>query len=136
MPGNHAFLFLVSMELLTILERRILTRHTKGLYLTDLTFLDEGNPDLLEDGGSINLEKYVKTHQLVQTFKSFQFPFPFQPVEEIQDYLKSTINADGEYIQDEFYEMSLAVEPRADSSSKSNDKLDKTVDMLQRTGLV
>jgi hypothetical protein len=105
------------------------------LYLTDLTFLDEGNPDILEDGGSINLEKYIKIQQLYQTFKSFQSPFPFQAVEEIQDYLKSMINADGEYNQDEFYEMSLAVEPR-DSSSKSNDKLDKTVDMLQRTGLV
>lgn len=104
-----------------------------GLYLTDLTFLDEGNSDFVEETGQINLEKYQKTQQLVKGLKSFQSPFVFQPVEEIQDFLKSSINADGEYNQDEFYEMSLAVEPR-DGASKSTEKLDKVVDLLQRTG--
>ena len=60
-----------------------------GLYLTDLTFVDAGNPKTRELPGSasetgepvtvINFDKYMRTARIISSLRRFQVPYKIQP---------------------------------------------------------
>ena len=80
-----------------------------GVYLTDLVFIDDGNPDKIEN----NLVNFDKNYLLYKVIKEIQLyqqtPYLFQPVEEIQDYLTSSMTVLDEK---DAYDLSLKYEPR------------------------
>ncbi|EGG18190.1 RasGEF domain-containing protein [Cavenderia fasciculata] len=58
-----------------------------GVYLTDLTFLEEGSPETLE-GGLINMIKRTQLAAVIQEIQQFQQqPYSFTPVPIIRDFL-------------------------------------------------
>ena len=58
-----------------------------GIYLTDLTFIEDGNPNNCENN-HINITKFEKIANVISEFKSHQNRYPFTPIPEIQNYLK------------------------------------------------
>jgi len=61
-----------------------------GLYLTDLTFIEDGNKDFLGNGDFINFDKRLKFSKVVLELHQFQKkPFVFQPIKQLQVDLSS-----------------------------------------------
>ena len=80
-----------------------------GIYLTDLVFADEANPDKITDHGLINFEKNYLLYKIIKEIQLYQqTPYNFQAVPEIHDYLISAKFLD----ENETYELSLKCEPR------------------------
>lgn len=105
----------------------------QGLFLTDLTFLDDGNPDYIK--GRINMDKCDRYLKIIESFQFCQTKlYEFQQVAEIRDQLLISIYADKKYDQDHFYELSLTLEPRESDVSKS--QMEKTLTALQKTGIL
>jgi RasGEF domain/RasGEF N-terminal motif len=99
-----------------------------GLYLTDLTFVDEGNLDTrpipdAPDGSTplINFDKHIKTARIISDIQRFQIPYRLQEVPEIQSWIENQLarvkNA-GSLDSMKLYRRSLAIEPREESSSR------------------
>jgi hypothetical protein len=96
-----------------------------GIFLTDLTFTAEGNPDYKErliqtDGQEreklINFEKYRSVVKIIQQIQSFQVPYNLVQVDELQDYLRERFGASktgGD--SSALYHMSLVIEPKEES---------------------
>lgn len=93
-----------------------------GIFLTDLTFIEDGNPDMIENGTLIN---WVKRRRLAAVLKDIQQyqqkPFNLEAVPFIQDYLLNYEPLD----EDQSYKLSLQRETRApdagnDSAKKSS----------------
>ncbi|KYR00468.1 RasGEF domain-containing protein [Tieghemostelium lacteum] len=58
-----------------------------GLYLTDMTFIEEATPDLI-DNGLINMVKRSHLATVIKEIQQFQkVPYSFTPVPIIRDYL-------------------------------------------------
>jgi len=86
-----------------------------GMYLTDLTFINDGIPLYLQDSGLINFDKCRKVSGSVQELMQYQqTPYCLTPVEEIQAYLVKQIRyfEEAEHIDREFYNLSLQLEPK------------------------
>ncbi|KAG0171525.1 hypothetical protein DFQ28_000878 [Apophysomyces sp. BC1034] len=85
-----------------------------GVYLTDMTFIDDGNSNhRMSPGGHqlINFDKYIKTTRVLNEIDQFQIPYRLVEVDEIQRYLVrclETVEKDDQV----FYTRSLKVEPR------------------------
>ncbi len=78
-----------------------------GLYLTDLTFIEDGNESMIQN--RINFTKRRKLANLIRNLQSYQnTPYSLQPVSELQNIMKE-MNPLGEQ---ELYEESLLREPR------------------------
>ncbi|KAK2762933.1 hypothetical protein FQN53_007415 [Emmonsiellopsis sp. PD_33] len=87
-----------------------------GVYLTDLTFIEDGIPSLTQSH-LINFNKRAKTAEVIRDIQQYQnAPYPYQPVPELQDYLLSNMQAAGDV--HEMYERSLEVEPREREDEK------------------
>ena len=57
-----------------------------GMYLTDLTFIDDGNPDTVD--GKINWNKRELTYRVLSEIELYQqVPYNFPPVEPIRTFL-------------------------------------------------
>ncbi|KAG1111903.1 hypothetical protein G6F42_014895 [Rhizopus arrhizus] len=84
-----------------------------GIYLQDLTFIEDGNPDLLKKSSNlINFAKQQKAAEVIREIKQFQSPpYIFQVVPEIQDYINFQLETSRDV--DFLYERSLELEPRA-----------------------
>lgn len=94
-----------------------------GVYLTDLTFIELGNPGFLPDTHYINFEKRRKVYSLIREIQFYQqVPYLFPAIPAIQEVLVS-LNTTTSKLSDvqstqvllseeELYEMSLVVEPR------------------------
>lgn len=85
-----------------------------GVYLTDMTFIDDGNADhRLSPGGKplVNFDKYLKTTRILNEIDQFQIPYKLLEVGEIQKYIKTTLEA-VEQDDQVFYSMSLKREPK------------------------
>jgi hypothetical protein len=85
-----------------------------GIYLTDMTFIDDGNPDCrtAPNGNQlINFNKYCKMAKILNEIHHFQIPYKLIEVEEIQRYIKITLQ---KVEQDDqlFYQRSLKCEPK------------------------
>ncbi|PGH02016.1 hypothetical protein AJ79_07754 [Helicocarpus griseus UAMH5409] len=87
-----------------------------GVYLTDLTFIEDGIPSLTQSH-LINFNKRAKTAEVIRDIQQYQnAPYPFIPVPELQDYVLSNMQAAGDV--HEMYERSLEVEPREREDEK------------------
>ncbi|KEI39358.1 uncharacterized protein L969DRAFT_49135 [Mixia osmundae IAM 14324] len=84
-----------------------------GVYLTDWTFIGDGNPDFLrEKPDQINFAKRQKAGELIQQVQLHQStPYNLQEVPSFLKYLEEQFNlADRD--EQELYELSMALEPR------------------------
>jgi hypothetical protein len=82
-----------------------------GVYLTDLTFIEDGNTDFLKQRQDlINFSKFQKTADVLIDIQKYQsMAYPLQPVPEIQKLLEQ------EFIFSEgvdLYDISLQLEPK------------------------
>jgi hypothetical protein len=80
-----------------------------GVYLQDLTFIEEGNNDKLENG-YVNFVKFRMIADILVEIKQFQQKeYNLQPVPSIQEYLLATRILD----EEKLFALSQQVEPRA-----------------------
>ena len=101
-----------------------------GTYLTDLTFVDVGNPSkrplTLEDGTTtkqlINFDKHSKTARIISELQRFQIPYRITEVPELQQWI------DGQVMRirtskvgdvQTLYRRSLLLEPRESSAPQT-----------------
>jgi len=78
-----------------------------GVCLTDLTFLGDGNPNMVD--GKHNFSKRKVAYGIISEFTKFQnTPFQFQPVVQIQNMILNYVPK----TEDDLYALSLAIEPR------------------------
>lgn len=80
-----------------------------GMYLTDLTFIEDGNPDKLADG-LINFAKRRRIAAVILEIQQYQqTPYALQPIPAIINLLSGGLQGLDEK---QAYNMSLIVEPR------------------------
>jgi len=83
-----------------------------GMYLTDLTFINDGIPLYLPDSCLINFDKCRKVSASVLEIMQYQqTPFCLSPVEDIQSFL-TQVEKYNTMTEDEFYKHSLTLEER------------------------
>ncbi|RKF80927.1 Cell division control protein 25 [Golovinomyces cichoracearum] len=88
-----------------------------GVYLTDLTFIEDGIPSIIKKSALINFAKRAKTAEVIRDIQQYQnVPYALQPVIELQEYILSNMQVAGDV--HEMYEKSLAVEPREREDEK------------------
>jgi hypothetical protein len=100
-----------------------------GMYLTDLTFVDIGNPatkqmshgNETEDQRAsgltvVNFDKHTRTAKIIGELQRFQIPYRLTEVPDLQDWLSAQINrvrdGDQSNVQVIYYRKSLLLEPR------------------------
>ena len=99
-----------------------------GVYLTDLTFIEDGIPSLIKKTNLINFAKRAKTAEVIRDIQQYQnVPYPLQPVPELQDYILTNMQSAGDV--HEMYDMSLAVEPR----EREDEKIARSVRQQRNT---
>lgn len=89
-----------------------------GVYLTDMTFIDDGNPDRRNSPGGnslVNFDKYIKITRILNEIDQFQVSYKLLEVEEIQSFLKKTLST-VEQDDQVFYARSLQREPKEEDS--------------------
>ncbi|TVY89122.1 Ras guanine nucleotide exchange factor A [Lachnellula willkommii] len=95
-----------------------------GTYLTDLTFVDAGNPATKQlpgvgdsDGMSvINFDKHTRTAKIIGELQRFQIPYRLAEIPEMQEWIQAQIvrvksTSEHENVQ-QYYRKSLLLEPR------------------------
>jgi len=94
-----------------------------GVYQTDLTFIQDGNPDYLDDGKiTVNFFKRRLFAEVIKEIQTYQLKnYSFIPVELLMNWL--TIHDTTEMTEESLYNMSLAVEPRDGNTVKGTKKL-------------
>ena len=104
-----------------------------GMYLTDLTFVDDGNPMTrrlsTEDGPMtlINFDKHMKTAKIISDLQRFQVPYRFTEVPELQIWMQDQlirVRSLGEASFQNHYRRSLLLEPREQSPGQRNSTID------------
>jgi hypothetical protein len=101
-----------------------------GMYLTDLTFVDIGNPatkqlpsfgnETSEEGCGgitvVNFDKHTRTAKIIGELQRFQIPYRLTEVPEMQDWMAAQIvrvrESDQGNVQVSYYRKSLLLEPR------------------------
>ena len=87
-----------------------------GVYLTDLTFIEDGIPSLTPSG-LINFSKRTKTAEVIRDIQQYQnVPYLLHPVSELQDYILNNLHSANDV--HDMYERSLEVEPRERDDEK------------------
>lgn len=83
-----------------------------GIYLQDLTFIEDGNPDYIKKSTKlINFAKRQKAAEVIREINQFQSPpYNFQPVPDLQAFIRSNLESSLDI--DKLYERSLQLEPR------------------------
>ncbi|CAG8772056.1 10462_t:CDS:1, partial [Funneliformis caledonium] len=80
------------------------------VYLTDLTFIEDGNPNNLKKSRLINFSKRMKTAEVIREIQQYQSaPYNLNPVQEIQTFIRCHLQ-DSRDVAD-LYELSLSMEP-------------------------
>ncbi|KAL9073279.1 MAG: hypothetical protein Q9157_004810 [Trypethelium eluteriae] len=88
-----------------------------GVYLTDLTFIEDGIPSVIKKTNLINFAKRAKTAEVIREIQDYQnVPYQLAPLPELQDYIITNMQSAGDV--HEMYERSLAVEPREREDEK------------------
>jgi len=101
-----------------------------GTYLTDLTFVDAGNPATKQLPGSgdhdalsvINFDKHTRTAKIIGELQRFQIPYRLAEVPELQEWIQAQIvrvksSSEHENVQ-QYYRKSLLLEPRETMHSR------------------
>lgn len=100
-----------------------------GMYLTDLTFVDIGNPstkqvslgsEVEEDGAGgltvVNFDKHTRTAKIIGELQRFQMPYRLTELPDMQDWLSAQFQqireGDQGNVQFAYYRKSLLLEPR------------------------
>ena len=102
-----------------------------GVYLTTLTFIQDGAPNLIS-GNLVNFRKRAKAAEVIQEIQKWQSkPFNFARVDLIADYLHEQLNKfnDVPDVSDVFWNRSLEREPR----EREDEKMAR---LLQETGFL
>ncbi|KAL5332356.1 ras guanine nucleotide exchange factor domain-containing protein [Aspergillus crustosus] len=87
-----------------------------GVYLTDLTFIEDGIPSLTPSE-LINFNKRTKTAEVIRDIQQYQnSPYLLTPVTELQEYILSNLQGAGDV--HDMYDRSLEVEPREREDEK------------------
>ena len=95
-----------------------------GVYLTDLTFIEDGIPSVIKRTDLINFAKRAKTADVIRDIQQFQnVPYVLKSVPDLQDYILSNMQAAGDV--HEMYDKSLQVEPR----EREDEKITRLVDL-------
>lgn len=83
-----------------------------GIYLQDLTFIEDGNPDFLRSSDIlINFAKRQKTAEVILELKQFQsLPYNFHIIPELQAFIKAQLDVN--YDIEKLYARSLKLEPK------------------------
>ncbi|KAG5941910.1 hypothetical protein E4U53_007315 [Claviceps sorghi] len=106
-----------------------------GMYLTDLTFVDIGNPatkqmsmgiDCEEDGSGgltvVNFDKHTRTAKIIGELQRFQIPYRLVEVPDLQDWISAQIRRvrEGDHgnVQVTYYRKSLLLEPRESTARR------------------
>ncbi|GLV41334.1 Son of sevenless [Carabus blaptoides fortunei] len=87
-----------------------------GLYLTDLSFIEEGTPNFTQDG-LLNFSKMRMIAHVIREIRHFQqTPYKIELITKVANYLlDNSLLLD----DDELYRMSLEIEPRTSRLSSS-----------------
>ena len=95
-----------------------------GVYLTDLTFIEDGIPSVIKRTNLINFAKRAKTAEVIRDIQQYQnVPYSLIAVGDLQDYILSNMQAAGDV--HEMYDKSLQVEPR----EREDEKITRLVDL-------
>jgi len=82
-----------------------------GIYLQDLTFIDDGNPDTV--GNLINFGKRMLTYKVISEIQRFQqVGYPLITVQGIAKLVRDIPTREEKSYGKQLYEMSLSREPR------------------------
>ena len=118
-----------SPELNYFQQKLTLCLFSTGVYLTDLTFIEDGIPSIIKKTNLINFAKRAKTAEVIRDIQQYQnVAYSLQPVPELQDYILSNMQAAGDV--HEMYDKSLHIEPR----EREDEKIVRYVDS-DRSGL-
>ncbi|KAL0088342.1 ras guanine nucleotide exchange factor domain-containing protein [Phycomyces blakesleeanus] len=84
-----------------------------GIYLQDLTFIEDGNPTYLKSSKDmINFAKQTMIAEVVQEIRQYQLvPYRLKPVDEIQAFIRANLKNSRD--EEQLYEESLRLEPKA-----------------------
>lgn len=83
-----------------------------GIYLQDLTFIEDGNPNYLKKSKDmINFAKRAKTAQVILEIQQHQSTlYKLKPVEDLQHFIQSHLQSTRD--EEQLYKESLKLEPR------------------------
>ncbi|CAM0140420.1 unnamed protein product [Umbelopsis sp. WA50703] len=89
-----------------------------GIYLQDLTFIEDGNSDYLKKSKFlINFSKRMKTAEVIREIQQYQSaPYALEPVKEIQYVIH--LNLQNSRDEETLYALSCALEPREREDEK------------------
>ncbi|RYO78842.1 hypothetical protein DL766_006807 [Monosporascus sp. MC13-8B] len=96
-----------------------------GMFLTDLTFVDIGNPATKQIPGPegdeqgltiVNFDKHARTAKIIGELQRFQIPYRLTELPDMQEWIQAEITrvkeSDGGNVQVSYYRKSLLLEPR------------------------
>lgn len=93
-----------------------------GMFLTDLTFVDIGNPATkTNDSGLtlVNFDKHTRTAKIIGELQRFQIPYRLTEVPDLQEWIRHQVERvreleaqQGNSVQVSYYRKSLLLEPR------------------------
>nr|VZI51149.1 unnamed protein product [Spirometra erinaceieuropaei] len=86
-----------------------------GMYLTDLSFIEEGTPNVTEHGLINFCKMRMLAHVLMEIRRYHQAPYAIKQRQEVIDYLLDPTRL---LTDDQTYEASLAIEPRRSFDQK------------------
>lgn len=88
-----------------------------GVYLTDLTFIEDGIASIVKTSNLINFAKRSKTAEVIRDIQQYQnVPYSLIPSLELQDYIVNNMKEAGDV--HEMYDRSLQIEPREREDEK------------------
>jgi son of sevenless len=89
-----------------------------GVYLSDLTFIEDGNPNMLRNNENmINFSKRMKTAEVIRDLQQYQMvPYSYQRVPELQSWVDNELFNSSEI--SDLYDLSTQVEPREREDEK------------------
>ncbi|KAG2214274.1 hypothetical protein INT47_000830 [Mucor saturninus] len=100
-----------------------------GIYLQDLTFIEDGNPNFLKTSKDlINFAKRAKTAEVIREMQQYQtMGYQFRIVEEIQTFIMANLHSSRD--EDQLYRESLKLEPK----ERDDEKITR---LLQESGFL
>ncbi|KAI8371104.1 ras guanine nucleotide exchange factor domain-containing protein [Blakeslea trispora] len=100
-----------------------------GIYLQDLTFIEDGNSNELKKSKDlINFAKRAKTAEVIREIQQYQSSlYQLKPVDELQDFIKHNLKSTRD--EEQLYKESLKLEPR----EREDEKITR---LLQESGFL
>ncbi|KAI9493763.1 ras guanine nucleotide exchange factor domain-containing protein [Zychaea mexicana] len=100
-----------------------------GIYLQDLTFIEDGNPNFLKKSKElINFAKRAKTAEVIREIQQYQSSlYRLKPVEELQSFIQANLQSTRD--EEQLYNESLKLEPR----EREDEKITR---LLQESGFL